>query len=342
MSAYLDEKYVGLLGPLLRNFKRKSSNVFNFSCPYCGDSASNSRKARGYVINRGQGWFYHCHNCDDHSKSVHALIKWVNPLLYDEYKIELMTEKYGERKVDEFEEFVDKMKKPRFIADTSFNDLKKVSQLKPGHPCKKYVDQRKIPSKFHHKLFYCAKFMEFTNTVIPDKFSEGALKYDGPRLVIPLLDKDKKLIGYTGRALYEDDAKYISIMLVDDKPKLWGLDDLHEDRLIYVFEGPIDAMMVPNSIAVCGGELNTVVKYFRKENVVLVFDNEPRHVITCKKLRAAILNDFKVVIWPSSILEKDPGKMVENGMPLDMLFSLIKERTFEGLPAQLEFEEWKK
>ena len=46
-SLFTDQKYVGLLSSRLRNFKRKDNNLWNFSCPICGDSTKNRIKPTG-------------------------------------------------------------------------------------------------------------------------------------------------------------------------------------------------------------------------------------------------------------------------------------------------------
>ena len=46
---YVDLKYINILSGRLSLFKRKSNNLFNFRCPFCGDSQRNKLKARGYV-----------------------------------------------------------------------------------------------------------------------------------------------------------------------------------------------------------------------------------------------------------------------------------------------------
>jgi hypothetical protein len=48
---------------------------------------------------------------------------------------------------------------------------------------------------------------------------------------------------------------------------------------------------------------------------------------------------LSIVIWPPSVHEKDINEMVMAGRDID---KLIKDRTYEGIIARLEFERWKK
>ena len=51
-----------LLSYRFQRFKRTSSGC-NFRCPYCGDSRTSKKKARGYLYQQNDDWLYKCHNC---------------------------------------------------------------------------------------------------------------------------------------------------------------------------------------------------------------------------------------------------------------------------------------
>ena len=48
MSIWIEQKYIGLLSPKLDRFHRVRDNLWNFRCPYCGDSQKSEVKTRGY------------------------------------------------------------------------------------------------------------------------------------------------------------------------------------------------------------------------------------------------------------------------------------------------------
>ena len=50
--SYIDVKYLNLISPMLPLFKKKGDNLWNFRCPYCGDSQKSRTKARGYVFRK--------------------------------------------------------------------------------------------------------------------------------------------------------------------------------------------------------------------------------------------------------------------------------------------------
>lgn len=338
---WLYHKYIGFLGPRLDKFKRKGPSLYNFRCPICGDSESNKSKARGYIYDVKGKLFYHCHNCDVHM-GVEKFIKTVDINLYNEMRLE----RYKESKTpeqEEYEEFINKMKKPTFLKSGPLKGLKKVSQLKPIDPVKRFVDSRKIPNFYHSRMFSCPNFMRFTNTLIPNKFSKEALNNDELRLLIPFFDKDKNVFAYQGRSLRKNsEVKYITIILDEEKPKIYGLDTIDEKERIYVFEGPIDSMFIPNSVAVAGGDLITAGKTIDRYTSVLVFDNEPRSNETVTKIEKAIYNGYRVCIWPNNLEHKDINDMVLAGMTTDFIKHIIDTHTYQDLSAKLALSKWSK
>ena len=173
-------------------------------------------------------------------------------------------------KQDDFDKFVEKMKKPVFMTSGPLKGLKKVSQLSPNDPVKKFVVERKIPNEWHAKLFSCPNFLNYTNGLLPNKFSDASLAFDETRLLIPFFNTDKSIIGFQGRSLRKKSSvKYITIILQDSSPKLFNLDTLDNSKDIYVFEGPIDAMFIRNSVATLGGDLVSAIHSLKKENLII-------------------------------------------------------------------------
>jgi len=339
--SWLEVKYIGILGTRLRNYKRKGPKLWNFSCEICGDSETNKNKARGYIYEIKGNLSYHCHNCGI-SMSVEKLIKTVDQNLYNEMQMEKLKDSRTPEQ-DDYQEFIEKMKTPVFLKSGPLKGLKKVSQLSPNDPVKKFIDARKIPNFYHSRMFACPNFMRFTNNLIPNKFEESNLVNDEVRLLIPFFDKDKNVHAYQGRSLRKkSDVKYITIILNDNIPKIYGLDTVDETYRIYVFEGPIDSMFIPNSIAVAGSDLIAAGKQFDRDTMVLVYDNEPRSRETVGKIEKAIYNGYRVCIWPENLQHKDINDMVLAGMTPDFIKHIIDHHTYRDLSAKLALTKWSK
>jgi transcription elongation factor Elf1 len=340
--AWLDSKYLSLLSFRLRNFKRKGS-AWNFSCPYCGDSKTDKRKARGYVYNRKGKLRYYCHNCGIPNVDIPRLIQHLDQSLYDEYiKEKLMADPQKIEKTD-VQIFADKMKKPTFIKDTPLRKLKKISAFSADSVVKKYIDRRKIPTKYHYKLFFCKEFKKWVNEFKPGQFE--SIDNDEPRLIIPFLDKEGNLFAIQGRSFRKNtNLRYITIMFNEEKPKLYGLDTIDDRLPIYVVEGPIDSMFIPNCIASAGSDVTTNLNSISedKSKFIIVYDNEPRNVEIVRKIEKSIDAGFPVCIWPESMEQKDINDMILSGLKTRQVVNIINNNTFTDLSAKLKFQQWKK
>lgn len=338
---WLDQKYVGLLSNRLRNFKRKSSTLYNFSCPICNDSETDKRKARGYIYDKQGKTLFHCHNCGV-TCGFENFLKRIDEHLHREYSLEKLKDSKSPQQVD-LEEFVAKMKKPNFMKSEPLRGLRKVSQLDPADPVKLLVSKRKIPNPYHAKMFRAPKFFSWVNSFIPEKFDDESLLYDETRLLIPFLNKKNEMHAFQGRSLDPNSkTKYITIVLDENQPKLYGMDTVDFDKKTYVFEGPIDSMFVPNSIATAGGDLVAALYGLDKSKLVVVYDNEPRGRETVKKVDKAIMNGYNVCVWPNNLELKDVNDMVLSGLSADFVRYVIDTNTHRDLRAKLELNRWKR
>jgi hypothetical protein len=98
-------------------------------------------------------------------------------------------------------------------------------------------------------------------------------------------------------------------------------------------------MFLKNSLATMDSALYRVIQTAGDHDYVFIYDNEPRNKDLLKAMRKTINMGRKVVIWPSSIKEKDINEMVLAGVNVQ---NIIEARTFEGARAMLEFETWSK
>ena len=319
----IDSKYVGLISSRLQKFKKVKPDLYNFRCPICGDSQKNKNKCRGYMYVVKNNTNFKCHNCGA-SLSLNNFIKKLDTTLHKQYTLEKFKEGHTGRSfvVDE-PEF--KFKKPVFRKKL---DLPKATE---NFYAKEYLEERKLnPEKF----YFTDKFKEWTNT---KKQTFDSTYRDEPRIIIPMYNRDKNLIGFQGRSLVPNSVKYITVMLEDEAPKIYGLDSIDEKLSIYVVEGPFDSTFVNNSVALCGSDGD--LGYLEGSDTILVYDNEPRNREIVGRIERCIERNQKVVIWPSNIIEKDINDMVLAGHDV---MSMLKLNTYSGLEAKLKFNTWKK
>jgi hypothetical protein len=276
-----------------------------------------------------------CHNCGA-STTFYNFLKQVDETLLKEYQLERY--KNGETGNNNYPKpTFEEAKTPTPIFKKSL-DLPSIDSLPEAHFAKTYVKSRRIPETFYSQLYYAEDFAAFIQTLDIQK----ELHKEDKRLVIPFYDADKNLIAIQGRALGESKLRYITLKLHDDNKKVYGLDRIDQDKLIYVVEGPIDSMFLENAVATADSNLESITDVLDKSKVVLVFDNEPRNKEIVKKMEHAIDNHFNIVIWPEIFEEKDINDMILSGFSPDEIQDFISKNTFVNLRAKIEFMNWKK
>ena len=322
----IDSKYIGLVSSRLQKFKRVKPNLFNFRCPICGDSQKHKNKARGYFYQVKTNTNFKCHNCGA-SSSLNNFLKQIDPTLHKQYTMEKFKEGFagGSGFVVEEPDFKKIINKPVFKKKL---DLPKATEVKIA---KEYLEKRKLdPSKF----YFTYKFKEWTNT---QKQTFDTIGRDESRIIIPLHDTEKNLIGFQGRSLGPNSVKYITVMINEDAPKIYGLDKVDSQKPIYIIEGPFDATLVENSVAMCGSDLD--IRSFGWSDYIYVYDNEPRNREIVNRISKTIDRGDKVVIWPTTVEEKDINDMVLGGQNV---MSMLESNTYSGLKAKVKFNNWKK
>ena len=319
-----------LISARLPKFKKVKPYLYNFRCPCCGDSQKQKNKARGYLYRVKNNTNYKCHNCGI-SVSFNSFLKDLDPETHKQYI---------------FEKFKDGKTGKNFAAETPEDIFKHVETSKPTFKekividlpsaflvsrSKEYLETRAI---FRGEFYYARNFMEFVNTIKPDTFK--STNYGEERIVIPLI-RNNTLIGVQGRALSTNPIKYLTIMLDDDAPKVYGLNTIDKRLPVYVVEGPFDSTFINNSVALCGSDGE--IRDLERSDKVFVYDNEPRNKEIVSRIERCIERGERVVIWPTTIREKDINDMVLSGHNVQ---KIVESNVYTGLQAKLKFTTWKK
>ena len=319
----VDSKYIGLISSRLQKFKKVKTDLYNFRCPICGDSQKNKNKTRGYLYQVKNNTNFKCHNCGA-SMSLNNFLKQMDTTLHKQYTLEKFKEGHtGKNFVVEEPKF--DFKKPVFKQSI---DLPKASS---NSVAKEYLEKRKLdPDKF----YYAEGFKRWTNT---QKKTFSTIGRDEPRIIIPMYGEDKNLIGFQGRALDKSPNKYITIMIQEEAPKIYGLEKINRDLPIYLVEGPFDSTFVTNSVALCGSDGD--IRCLEGSSIIFVYDNEPRNREIVGRIERCIERNESVVIWPSNVKEKDINDMILAGHDVQ---SVLESNTYSGLEAKIKFNNWKK
>ncbi len=316
---HIDINYIHLISHQLEFFKKLRDYLYTCRCPYCGDSQKMKNKTRGYFYRKAEQMNYFCHNCGK-STTAGKVVELVNPDVYKEY----VKERFIGTTETEY-----KFEAPKFEKkDPKLKDLIPINKLSLDHPARQVLVDRQIPEQHYDKFFLSHKFCSW---------AEISSNQDHPRLVIPFYNEDGEVFAAQGRAFGKEQPKYLTVKF-DDKPKIFGLDRVDWSKRVYVVEGPIDSLFLPNALAVAGADF--IHLPFEKEDITVVLDNEPRSKEIVKRMTQLADNNYSLVIWPDTISQKDINDMTLAGVR--DIQKIIDDNTFTGLELRMKLATWKR
>ena len=324
--SYLDQKYIALSGPRLDRFKKKTDTLYNFRCPYCGDSKKRKSIARGYFYSRAGQFYFACHNgC--RGKIFRNFLKEIFPDLYKEYSRESYLDWIRSNRPETITSIPEALIQSREKDVLALPTLRTLSE---SHSAMRFCKARQMPDLYYDRLLYAENFFAWANHAVPGKYQT---KFDEPRIVIPFTD------GYQGRSLGQSRAKYVNVQVDESQPHFFGYDDIDPQEPVYVLEGPFDAMFLKNSIATGGGDLVVPLKGLQFIPVI-VYDNERRNKQTVSKMLKAANLGYRICVWPETIIEKDINEMILAGKDSVSIKQIIDASTYSGQAAIAKIMGW--
>ena len=357
MSVYIDRKFLGFVSSRLEQYKQKQTDLYNFRCPYCGDSQKNKLKARGYVYRKSNDYFFICHNCGK-STTFAKFLEHVDGTTYKQYILERYAA--GETghqpyKKPDFEELKGNAHlRFKSIGTISRGDSAQIeslertwralahysiNELPDEHYARTYIKNRKIPERFWDEILFVPSFRDFLDEEFPDHGKDEVPNDD--RVVLLYTNEKGEITNVAGRALSDTKIRYVTVKITDEK-KLFGLHRLRKSERIYVLEGQFDSYFVQNSIASGDSNLGGVAAVLPDLDIVLVYDNEPRNKDIVAQIEKSIDKGYRVCLFPENTKGKDVNEMIQNGLTSDEIKSIIDNNTFSGLTAKLKFTQWKR
>jgi len=329
--SWLDVKYVNLLCPSFRNFKRKSDTLFVMSCPICGDSEKNRFKARGYVFEKGDSYRFFCHNCGA-SKPFHTFLSENDPVLYRQY----MFEKFG----DSSNKKIWEKNQPAVIiksADTLEKYFRPVSELPDTHKARKYLIDRKL-SVENINRFYYTNNLNLSKKIFGDEYLDRNLGTE-ERVVLPVRNEDGKLTGLVCRAIGKG-QRYVNLKADHNiSEQIFNIEKVNMTQRIDVVEGPIDCLCLDNAIAVIGADFTKAIPHINLDRDNFILDNQPRNRTIVDKMWALAEKGCRVMIWPDNLPGKDINDLVIKGVDPR---PIIKNNIYQGLILKLKLAKWSK
>lgn len=337
---HVDEKFLNQISSALPLFKIKQRKPFlaNFRCPFCGDSKKSIHKARGYAYEKGAGLNYKCHNCQ-YTTSLGNLIKRVNPSVYDEYVLENYQNTVARSRTAHSKPKFD-FKSPDFKKSILDELMEPVSGLSPDHECVKYCDSRKIPNSVHHLLYYCSNIKKLEQ--LSEKYKDKMTSEEA-RLVLPVFNERGQITGCIARAIQDHPIKYLNVRLNEDLHMIYGMERVEKNKRVFVVEGPIDSLFLPNAIAVNTSALWIAEKALPFSEKTYISDNQPRNREIVKLMGKFQKQGMRCFVWPSNLTEfKDVNDLILGGWSSEKIVELVEKNSFRDLELMVKIEQWRK
>ena len=386
MSLELDLYYVKLISPSLERFTFKSSHTATFRCPSCGDSQKDKKKTRGYfyVHSQSSNMNFYCHNCTA-SMSFKNFLKEFYPDYFQRYTMDTLSRKdlssnfiQTRTVTNDDEKLKKKFSRSRkrviqsgsrdtidpVIASGCAVTMKDLRIDEPDNRHVKYLENRCLVKRLRY-LYYAPNFRQFIAYFVKEYGLDmsPAKVPETPRIIIPFFNIYQELKGFQGRSLNQHEVRYITIKLDPLYPKLFGVDkltrrsharftDINRKEPIFVFEGPFDALMINNSFAMMGSDIRTPeIRSVSdgSDNLVFVYDNEPRNEQIVRKMFEHAMRDERVVVWNGDEIftkGKDLNEMIMNKFfkkePINLIEEYLRQHSYGGIKLMSNIRMWSK
>jgi len=332
----LERTYIIQISSQLSQFEKKRKDLWNCRCPICGDSKTNPYKKRFYIFPHEGAYWTKCHNCS-YSQPFKSFLKNFDNSAYKQYILDELEGK-GKGLKDRFNPsyLKKKIKKKVKVKGFSYDSLINFEDLSLEHPARIYVSNRKIP---FDRIFYCPDFSSFINILHVDHYKISYKNSHEPRIIIPFYREDGLSTVFQARAFSSKEGlRYITIKEHEQELKIYGLDRVDYNKTVFILEGPIDSMMIPNAISMSG------ISAFLPEglrDVIFVFDNEPRKYDVVKSMKKRLLSGEKVVILPERIKYNDLNDMIVNGnMTSEKVLDILMDNVYNGSIGIMRLNKW--
>lgn len=123
------------------------------------------------------------------------------------------------------------------------------------------------------------------------------------------------------------------------KSGVFGINRLDFSKTIYVVEGPVDSLFLPNCIAV----FTSALWRANMSDAVYINDCEPRNAQIVDQVKRCIDKGYKTVLLPNQYNSLDVNDIVmKYNLNESELVKLVEQYTFSGLTAKMKFSQWRR
>lgn len=321
----------------LRPKHNKYNNTYQCGCPICREGKSSRSKRRCYYIPKKN--IVYCHNCGWSSTPI-KWISTVSGLSYQDIR-------------NECDDYV-----PDLVLAEDSRPILKAETLPKN--CINLFDQQQVlfyqnndNFKKCYDLTISRRLLTAVNRpktiyiTVSDTFHKN-------RIVIPFYDEKGTIRFYqTRRALPDGTENYKS--KINGEKTLFNIDQVNKDSdYVYIFEGPIDACFVKDSVAVAGitlegdmftphqqSQIDTTLRLHKR---IWVLDSQWIDKTSLIKTEKLLERGESVFIWPEQHgkIFKDFNDIAIKKKIDEIPQSFIQKNTYEGLAGIFKIAEIKR
>lgn len=279
---------------------RKHDGTYNAGCPVCKEGKSLGKKKRLFYYPESNT--FHCFNCSK-TWTAYSWITRVCNLTKEELDYEISSNDLSldvGNKVD----FVNITKK-KDLPDLPYDSINLFDETQQRY----YSDNK----DFKKALIYIKE--RRLHTAInksPNLFISLTDVIHKNRICIPFYNLNKRIIFYQTRCLDNSIPRYLGKMGYDKT--LFGIERIDPYLpVIFIFEGPIDAMFVKNGVSAAGLNLTETqekqLQGFPFHEKIWVLDNPKFDKTAEEKTKEFVMQKRKVFKWKDGMSYKDFNAM---------------------------------
>ena len=312
INDFLIKKYIKIALNTYHSEATFHGDKCNLRCNICGDSAKSKHKRRGHFLDYKDKYRFKCFNCGISILATTWLKKY-----YPEYYQQYIQELLMMNNTDE-----PKAKKTKAKKKNESKDMKFFKSIRTDIPLSrlayKVCKSRKLPLNVFKKWYVA---------------TDGRYR---DRLIIPIYDNKNKIVYWQGRALKDQDPKYLNCYRSTDDAILAQLSCVDVTRPIIIVEGYIDSLFIKNSVATMSTNWSSEVQD-RLDNLncyyLIDFDDGNKQVQ--KRQIALLKNNQYVFNWHKYL--KDQHLEVRAKWDINELYSYFdKDSNFDFS----DFKKW--
>jgi len=290
---------------------------FNICCPLCGDSHDRPTMKRGHLFTKNL--YYVCYNEREiDSMSFTKFCKRFNIEIDMDKKMEIYNyldnnwkyEKKEDFVIDNMDKLIDLEEFFKTLNSRQGSFLNGVHEIVPGSIFHKYLTDRKIYNFENIRQGYYHITSKWTEPVIVI-LNRTADKLLGMQLRNLKSEKTKRIYKFCSfQEIYnlmhpEDPLDEIEAVQYNKASSIFNMLNIDYDNTIYVFEGYLDSVFFPNSIALVG--LDTDISVLSDANLDLRFVLDTDEAGQ-RKAKEMIDENYSVFLWKRLFNDLSKGK----------------------------------